>query len=92
MKHEKGTGREHFQELNMPKACSVNEDVQKHRNIVSYYLLIKQGPEHGERNVQEHHPCNHLNLRDEPLLQLEGDRVSISHNLPQSAQLSHNEA
>lgn len=34
MKHEKGTGREHFQELNMPKACSVNEDVQKHSFIL----------------------------------------------------------
>lgn len=49
----KKTGREHFQELNRPKACSVNEDVQKHDFM---YLLIKQGPEHGERNVQEHLP------------------------------------
>lgn len=24
----------HFQELNMPKACSVNEDVQKHSLIL----------------------------------------------------------
>ena len=34
MKHEKGTGREHFQELNTPKACSVKEDVQKHSFIL----------------------------------------------------------
>lgn len=35
---------------------------------VSHYLLVKQGPEHWEWNIQEHHPHNHLNLRDEPLL------------------------
>lgn len=47
------------------------ESLTMYKNTVSPYLLVEQGPEHGEWNIQEHHPRNHLNLRDKPRLWLE---------------------
>lgn len=33
------------------------------------YLLVKESPEHGQRDVEEHHLQNHLDLRDQKFLQ-----------------------
>lgn len=32
------------------------------------YLLVEQGPEHGQRDVEEEHPEDHLDLRNQEFL------------------------
>lgn len=32
------------------------------------YLLVEQRPEHGQRDVEEEHPEDHLDLRDQEFL------------------------
>lgn len=71
--NKRGNGRENFKELDTMAWYMVapKESLTMYKNTVSPYLLVEQGPEHGEWNIQEHHPRNHLNLRDKPRLWLE---------------------
>lgn len=42
-----------------------------------WHLLVKESPEHGQRNVEEQHLEDHLHLRNQEFLEMQGEGENL---------------